>query len=359
MGDGRAGQLLRNIEGVAYWGAVAPVLARLPAALGYRIACWRGDWLFRCQAGRRAEMARNLRLVLADELSPAAAQQVTREWFRLFSCEAVDVKRLRHGARPLRRLIEIRGREHLEAALAAGKGAILCTGHLGSCNSGGFSVLHASGFPVTDIGRWWWNYTAGISHAASSAERWFWDRVYARPVLRHRQRPSIEPWPGRPQVALLAAAALRANEVVTIAIDAPPLDSDRARAVEVPFLGRRARLLPGAVTLAQVTGASLLMGFPHRTADYRHQVLEISAPVPVQAETATAFERCAAEVSAAIQKRPAHWEIWDNTSDLAALGLIPPQPDTSPAAAPDLPPDNTPRTTDQQTAARFGADQRP
>jgi KDO2-lipid IV(A) lauroyltransferase len=312
---------------VAYWAAAAPALARLPAALGYRIACWRGDWLFRSQAGRRSEMARNMRLVLGDELSPAAAQQVTREWFRLFSCEAVDVKRLRHGGRPLRELVEIRGREHLEAALAAGKGAILCTGHFGSHNSG-FSVLHASGFPVTSIGRWWYNYTA----RTSSAERWFWDRVYARPLRRHRQRPNIEPWHGRVEVAALAAAALRANEVVTIAIDAPPLDSDRARAVEVPFLGRQAGLLPGAVVLAQVTGAPLLMGFVYRAADYRHQVLEISAPVPVEGETATAFARCAAEVSAAIRRSPAHWDVWDNAGDLADLGLIPPQPDRSPGS---------------------------
>ena len=121
------------------------------------MACWRADCLSRRQAGKRTEIARNLRLVLGNELSPAAAQQVTRDWFRLASCEAVDVKRLRYGARPLRRLVEIRGREHLEAALAAGKGAILCTGHFGSHESG-FSVLHASGFPVTTIGRWWYKY---------------------------------------------------------------------------------------------------------------------------------------------------------------------------------------------------------
>ena len=334
MGEGRAGRLLRSVDALVYWAAAAPVLARLPAALGYRIACWRGDWLFRCEAGRRTELARNLRLVLGNELSEAAAQQVTREWFRLASCQAVDVKRLRHGARPLRRLVEIRGREHLEAALAAGKGAILCTGHFGSYNSG-FSVLHASGFPVTTIGRWQYSYLAGLS----SAQRWFWDRMYARPHLRHRQRPNIEPWAGRVEVAALAASALRANEVVTIAIDAPPLDCDRARAVEVPFLGRRAGMLPGAVTLARVTGAPLLMGFLYRTADYRHQVWEISAPVPVEGEPAAAFERCAAEVSAAIGRSPVHWEFWDNTADLVGLGLIPPQPDTSPAAAPDLPPD--------------------
>ena len=316
------------VEGVAYWAAAAPVLARLPAALGYRIACWRGDWLFRCQAGRRTEMARNLRLVLGNELSPAAAQQVTRDWFRLASCEAVDVKRLRHGARPLRRLVEIRGREHLEAALAAGKGAILCTGHFGSSQQRllGAARQRLPGHPHRAL------VATTTRPSLSSAERWFWDRVYARPVRRYRQRPNIEPWPGRPQVAALAAAALRANEVVTIAIDAPPMDSDRARAVEVPFLGRRAGLLPGAVTLAQVTGAPLLMGFLYRAADYRHQVLEISAPVPVEGETATVFGRCAAEVSAAIRRSPAHWEFWDNTGDLADLGLIPPQEDRSPAA---------------------------
>ena len=132
MGDNRARRLLRTVKRAAYLAAVAPAVGRLPAALSYRMACWRGDWHFRCQAGKRTEMARNLRLVLGDELSPAAAQQVTREWFRLASCGAVDVMRLRRGTQPLRRLVEIRGREHLEAALAAGKGALVCTGHLRS-----------------------------------------------------------------------------------------------------------------------------------------------------------------------------------------------------------------------------------
>jgi uncharacterized membrane protein len=111
--------------------------------------------------------------------------------------------------------------------------------------------------------------------------------------------------------------------VVTIAIDAPPLDSDLARTVEVPFLGRRVGLLPGAVALAQVTGAPLLMGFMYRAADYRHQVLEISAPVLAEGDTATVFARCAAEVAAAIRRSPAHWVYWPSSADLARLGLIP------------------------------------
>ena len=213
--------------------------------------------------------------------------------------------RLRGRARSLGKLVEIRGREHLDAALAGGKGAILCSAHFGSYDCA-FSLLNASGFPVTSIGRWWWNYPPG----GSSAVRRMWDFVFARRVHRHRQRPNIEPWPGRVQVAVQAAAVLRGNEVVTICSEAPPLDAELNRTVEVPFLGRQARFLPGVVTLARLTGAPVLMVFVHRLADYRHQVLEISPPVPMDGETATAFERCAAAMDAAIRAHPAGWDFW-------------------------------------------------
>ena len=72
------------------------------------------------------------------------------------------------------------------------------------------------------------------------------------------------------------------------------------------------------MTLAQLTGAPLLMGIAYRAADYRHQVLEISAPVPVDGDIKTVFERCAAEVSAAIRRSPASWAFWPDAGDLAA-----------------------------------------
>jgi lauroyl/myristoyl acyltransferase len=318
MSESRAGRMLRRLEGVAYWAAAAPAAACLPAALGYGFARRRGDWEYRSRPAKRAETARNLRQIFGGELGLDATDRLTRDWFRFASCQAIDVMRLRYRARPLRRLVEIGGREHLEAALADGKGAILCSAHFGSYDSA-FSILGASGYPVTSIGRWQHNYTAGMS----TAERRFWDLVHARRHRRHRRRPNIEPWAGRITVAAQAAAVLRANEVLTIAIDPPPLDHDLARTVEVPFLGRRARFLPGAVTLAKLTGAPLLMTFMYRSADYRHQVLEISAPLSMEGDTATAFARCAAEVGAAIQRQPAHWTYWPSTADLTRLGLIP------------------------------------
>jgi len=309
--------LLRSAEAVVYWLVVAPLAARLPASLAYRIACRRGDWCFRYRAAKRSEIVRNLRRVLGDELGPGEAERLAREFFRMTSCEVIDVIRLRGRARSLGKLVEIRGREHLDAALAAGKGAILCTAHFGSFNSA-FSLLHAGGFPLTSIGR----SPAHNSPDMSSAERRLWEFVYVRRLRRHRQRPRIEPLPGRLQFAAEALVALRANEVVTISSDAPPLDADLARAVEVPFLGRQVRLLPGAVTFARLTGAPVLMVFMRRLADYRHQVLEISPPVPVEGETARAFGRCVAAMDTAISASPAHWVYWANSSGLANLGLL-------------------------------------
>lgn len=328
LGRARAERLLRNAEGFAYWLAVAPLASRLPASLAYRVARWRGDWSLRYRAGQRSEIVRNLRQVLGDDLSPEEAERQAREFFRLRSCEILDVMLLRGQAGSLGKLVEIRGREHLDAALAGGKGAILCSAHFGSYNSA-FSLLHASGFPLTSTGRSLSTQTPGMS----SAERRLLEFAYTRRLQRHRQRPGIEFQPGRVQVAAQIAVVLRANEVVTFSSDAPPLDADRARAAEVTFLGRQVRLLPGVVALAQLTGAPVLMVFMHRLADYRHQVLEISAPVPVEGDTTTAFGRCVAAMDAAIRKYPGHWVYWANTADLASLGLLSAAPSGGTAAA--------------------------
>jgi KDO2-lipid IV(A) lauroyltransferase len=314
-------RLLRQAETIGYWLVGAPLLGLLPASLAYRAACWRGDWTFWSWPEKRSEVVGNLRQVLGEELSQQEAERMARDIFRIRTCEVIDLMRLRGRARSLGKLVEIRGREHLDAALAGGKGAILCGAHFGSYDNA-FSLLHASGYPVTSIGRWWWNYPPGRSSAAQR----MWDFVYARRLLRHRQRPHIEPWPGRVQVALQAAAVLRDNEVLTICSDAPPLDSELARAAEVPFLGRKAKFLPGVVTLAQLTGAPVLMAFAHRSADYRHQVLEISPPVPMQGGTTTVFERCVAAIDAAITANPVEWDFWFERDDLARIGLLPGAP---------------------------------
>jgi KDO2-lipid IV(A) lauroyltransferase len=226
--------------------------------------------------------------------------------------------RLRNGTRPLRKLVEIRGREHLEAAMAGGKGAILCSAHFGSHVSA-FSLIHASGIPVTDIGRWWWNYDPN----ASPAVRRLWDYAYARRVLRHRQGPNIEPWAGRIMSGVQAIRTLRRNEVVTVEPDAAPQEGEESRVVRVPFLGGEATFVPGAIHLARSSGAPVLMVSVYRLADYRHQVVEISPPLSLEGEVEEAFARCAAAMDATIRTNPALWTTWDEEGGLTNLGLAP------------------------------------
>jgi lauroyl/myristoyl acyltransferase len=318
-------RLLRAGEAIAYWLAGAPLLALLPAGLAYRAACWRVRWAYPATSEKHSEVVRSLRQVLGEELSQQEAERLARDIFRIRSCEVIDLMRLRGRTRALGKLVEVRGREHLTTALAGGKGAILCSAHFGSYDCA-FSVLNADGFPITSIGRWWWNYPPD----GSSVVRRMWDFVVARRVHRHRQRPNIEPWPGRMQVAVQAANVLRGNEVLTICSEAPPLDAELNRTIDVPFLGRQARFVPGVVTLARLTGAPVLMVSVHRLADYRHQVLEISAPVPMDGEAAAAFERCTAALDAIIRAHPAEWDLWFESDDLARLGLL---RDTHPAAS--------------------------
>jgi lauroyl/myristoyl acyltransferase len=180
-------------------------------------------------------------------------------------------------------------------------------------------LLGVYGFPITVIGRW----PSKGNYPMPLVQRLAWRFLNEKPVARYRHRPNIEPRPGEMGTAVQAAAVLRANEVITICIDPPPLPADRPRAVPIAFLGRQALLLPGCVHLAQLTGAPLLMTFLRRTADWRHQVLEISPPVPMEGDVVTAFGRCVALMEAAIRREPAHWVYWDRPYGLIDLGVLP------------------------------------
>jgi KDO2-lipid IV(A) lauroyltransferase len=298
---------------------IAWLTALLPARLAYWVACRRADWSTRRRPEGPAIIKRNLLQVFGETLSPAEAERLAREFNRAESCELIDIMRLRNRTpRPLGKLVEFRGREHLEAAMAEGKGAILCTAHVGSYASA-FSLIHASGIPVTSIGRWWWNYDP----AASPAVRRLWDFAYARRLLRYRQGPNIEPWTGRIASGVQAVRTLRRNEVVTILSDAPPLASDESRVVKVPFFGREGTFLPGVIHLARSSGAPVLMMSVVRSPDYRHQVVEISPPLSLEGEPQEALARCAAAMEATIRSNPALWLHWSETDFLADLGLIP------------------------------------
>lgn len=293
---------------------IVPLVAFLPAPLAYGVACLRGDWLYRFDQTKRKQIISNLEGVLGDQLSPAERVRVARDVFRRKSCQFIDEMRLLGRGHALTRLVEIRGLEHIEAALAAGKGAIICIAHCGSYSSS--SLLGACGFPITAVGLWRSNPVVSL------VERLFRGASIAKHRPRHLRHPNIDPQKGQVEAAIQMAEVLRTNEVITIAIDVPVSHKDRAHAVPVDFLGRQILLLPGSVSIAQHTGSSVLPMVVRRAPDWRHQILEISPPVLLDGDTETAFKHCVAMVEAPIRQNLALWTFWPNTRVLADFGLL-------------------------------------
>ena len=309
-------QLICKFEQLLYLLIIAPVAAFLPAPLAYRIACRRGDWAYRHDASTREEIIRNLESVIGDQMSYTERARVTRDFFRRRSCEAVDMMHLAGRGQRLTRLVKIQGLEHIEAALATGKGVVLCSAHYGFFN-GCFSLLGARGFPITVVG----DRKSGSASSRPLVERLFWRFSVENRMARYRRRPNIEPGKGQVEAAIEIADILRSNEVIGIAIDVPIAQEERKRAVPVNFLGKQILLLPGSIALAKMTGAQVLSLIVRRSADWRHQSMEI-APVPLDGDEESIFKSCVAIVEAPIQQNPAYWNGWSNPQSLRELGLL-------------------------------------
>jgi KDO2-lipid IV(A) lauroyltransferase len=282
---------------------VVPLTAFLPARLAYGMAIVRGDLLYRLDSATRKEIERTIQTALKDKNLIPSLESVTRAYFRNNSCSVVDNMRLLGDGRALSRLVDVRGLNYLNAAIAGGKGVVLFSAHFGSFRSS-HSLLSALGYPIAMLGR--------ISSERMSAEineptllRIFHRLYKGRPVNYHLRRPVIEKHPGTFGVAAQAALALRRNEIVGIAIDARVRRNDIARPVAVSFLNRQLLKAPGAVRIAQLTGAPLLMMLMYRKADSCHQVMEISAPISVEGDTAEVFARCLGLVERYIRRHPA------------------------------------------------------
>lgn len=314
----RVGGLLCELEHALYRLVIAPLVAFLPAPLAYRIACLRGDWRYRIDAHTRGVTIRNLAEVLGEHVSAQQREQVAVDYFRLRACEIVDLMRLRGSGRALARLMDIRGLEHLERALAAGHGAVLCTTHAGQF-AGAYSLIGASGFPVTAVGNWPDTDDPSMSWLARILARFF----YVGP-LEHHRRPNIQPGRSGAMSAIQIAAVLRANEVIVVPIDAPIMDPCQLpRAAWVDFFGRQVRLLPGTVQVAKRTGAQVLTMVVERSDDWQHQVAHISPPIDIDGDPLAVFRSCMADLEAPLHRRPAEWAQWESRQVLTNLGLVP------------------------------------
>ncbi|MBW6510400.1 MAG: hypothetical protein K0A94_12760 [Desulfuromonadales bacterium] len=131
---------------------VAPLLRALPRSVALRLGCGIGSlsrWLLR----QRCQLAcENVRQAFPDWPTEQVSALVKRN-FEQLGMSAVETLRLDllDPHRPAD-LFDIRGAEHLHAALALNRGIILLTGHLGFWEAGHY-VFPALGVPLDTIAK--------------------------------------------------------------------------------------------------------------------------------------------------------------------------------------------------------------
>jgi lauroyl/myristoyl acyltransferase len=129
-----------------------------------------------------------------------------------------------------------RGLEHLQEALAGGRGAIVALPHLGGWDWGGMWLAH-TGIPVSVV-----------VEALEPPEVFAWFVAFRRAL-------GMQVIPVGPGAGTASLQALKANQVLCLLCDRVVGDTP---GVEVEFFGEKTLLPAGPVTLALRTGAPIL-----------------------------------------------------------------------------------------------------
>ena len=288
---------LRDRLTVCAYSLLARVAQRIPARLGYPACDRLGDLLWLANRPARRAVAANLRRVIG---SPGRRHRhAVRDAFRQGIRAYYDTLRLPAlSCAELIDLVPLQGREHLDAALAAGRGAILVGAHLSGTPLGGPGVA-VRGYPV---------------------------HVVVEPVdppalldlfVRVRSVYGVRAVPLGPRLVPDLLAALRRNEVVALIVDRDvPLPGGGGSSVAiVPFFGAPARMPVGPALLAMRSGAPVLPALAVRRADDR-VVGIIEPPISLaprgdrRADVAAMTEAVAARLEYYIGRHPEQWAVF-------------------------------------------------
>jgi len=275
-----------------------PFVAALPSRIAYGAALVYGDVWYRLSS-LRGETIECVELLFGDRLSPEQCEQVARSHYRIRSCELVDRTLFQSDEERLLSLVEVKGLENLNSALAGGRGAVVCSGHFTAIEITTFSLIGALRFPITIVARW----------STKSSYRDF-----------HFARPNIERRPGNYSMAVQVMDVLRQNELVGIMVDHAFRQEDASRRSAFEFLNKRAYFVPGATTIAQLAGSPVIVATLHRAPDWRHQVLEVSPPISVGRDPVETFGECLKIIETSVRQNPAQWKKLTRP-DLRAMGL--------------------------------------
>ncbi len=209
--------------------------------------------------------------------------------------------------------IQLRGQQHLHAALAGGRGAIVW--FMSFCDSSVlFRAMLEAGQAVTHLGR--------DSHGAPSRSQFgilVTAKLFRRSEDAYLDERIMFSNPASPGYVRRLRTVLAANRCLTIRGD-----QVASSASPVRFLGQPARLATGAPVFAWTTGARLLTAHVVRKGVFRYEV--VVEPVALDpASDRTSFVEDAVKIFVArleeqVRRNPADWDGWSNDGVLARTG---------------------------------------
>lgn len=236
--------------------AALRITPRLSRAAWYRLALVVGLVFYSLNRHARCAIAANMRVVMGPSATDQAVRQAVRSVFVNMVKDYYDLVQLASaGASPAGR-VEERGMEHVDAALAQGKGAIAVFCHLAGFNLACGTTLVSRYAPIS---------------------------IVAEPLQPMRLREQVNALRSSGGLSVIEAdrsstlrilRRLRAGEVVALAADRGVTGTG----VRVPFFGREALLPGGAAALSLRTGAPVLVVLSARLADNRVSLEVLPAP---------------------------------------------------------------------------------
>jgi KDO2-lipid IV(A) lauroyltransferase len=254
--------------------------------------------------GRRGEMvARHARRAHGPGLEPAHERAVVRLAVASYARYWMESLRLsRASPAAVHARFSIAGREHIDAALAAGHGAILALPHLGGWEVGG-SWLVQQGYPLTVV-----------VEPVEPPELFDW---FAG--LRRAWGMTVVPLGKEAGTQVLRA--LRANQVVALLADRDIVGGG----VAVEFFGEHTTLPAGPATLALRTGAALLPAAVYFAGPGHHAVVRPRLPAQragrLRDDVARLTQGLAHELEDLIRAAPEQWHLfqpnWPSDRDAA------------------------------------------
>jgi KDO2-lipid IV(A) lauroyltransferase len=276
-----------GLNRVVYYRLAAAAAAVLPRPARRLLARGLGRLLARAVPAERRAVRSNLGRVLAGA-PPAVIEARVGETFANFGAFFADLLTInRRPSAGLRGYVSsAEGEHHLDAALAAGRGVVLLTAHLGNWELAGRLLESRGG------GR-----TAHVVLSAeqdAALERYLrLDRAHLRFVTRRR-----------PTSTLGLLAALRRSELVAMQADRP--SGGRSDAL-VPFFGEPAAFPLGPFVLARAAGAAVVPAVCVMAPGSRYR-LDVEPPIWVKpGEEPTALAAVVAWLERVIRAHPTQW----------------------------------------------------